>query len=108
MEKPKLTKEDLEKLERQYDSLTEELEIYRQNMRGIKYRKNYPSSEKRKHRHQFKFLKFSLNEAVNTMVIHDYGDFDLLSDALRNRFLTFRTKWIVLKKIYNDISILKK
>ena len=53
-------------------------------------------------------MKFSLNETVMVLLLHDHADLDFLSDAMRNRFLTFRTKWIVLKKIFHDISNLKK
>lgn len=100
MEKPKLTKDELEKLERQYDSLTEELEIYRQNMRGIKYLKNYPAEERKKNRHQYKFLKYSLNETVKVLILHDSDKVQCLSDVLQNRFLTFRTKLFIVKKIF--------
>lgn len=108
MEKPKLNEDELVRITCQYHYLTDDLEIYRKNMRGIKYRRSYPAAEREKHKKQYKFLRFSLNETVMVLILHNHAGLDLLSDAMKNRFLTFRTKWIVLKKLFHDISNLKK
>lgn len=108
MEKQKLNNEELEKLTLQYHSITIDLEIYRVNMKGRKYRKSYSAAERDKHKKQYRFLKLALNETVMVLILHDYADFDLLTRSLRNRFLTFRTKWIVFKKLFHDILNPKK
>lgn len=87
MEKPKLTDEQLEQLKQQYYSLTEELNIYRKNMRGRKYRDTYPQAEREKHMHQFKFLKFSLLETVKIMIAERHYDEQMAIDFVFNRFL---------------------
>lgn len=108
MERPELKKEELVRLTCQYHSISEELEIYRVNMKGRKYRKSYTAADREKHKQQYRFLKLSLNETVMVLILYNHADFDLLSHALRNRFLTFKTKWIVIKKLFHDISNTKK
>lgn len=87
MEKPKLTEEQLAQLKQQYYSLTEELNIYRKNMRGKKYSDTYPQTEREKHMHQFKFLKFSLLETVKILIAERHYDEQMAIDFVFNRFL---------------------
>ena len=87
IEKPKLTDEQLAQLRQQYYSLTEELALYRKNMRGRKYRINYPSKEREQHMKQYLFLKLSLKETVKVLMLYKAVDEQLLIDCVFNRFL---------------------
>lgn len=99
MEKPELSKEELGIIREQYFSLTSTLNEYRENMKGIKYIRSYSKMERLTHKAQRKFFTFSLNETIKCLIDQDFADYGLLVDALRNRFVNYRTKLTVIKAL---------
>lgn len=95
-----LTKEHLEQLKTQYYSLSDELDIYRKNMKCRKYINTYPKSEREKHLQQYKFLKFAINETISALIDHGYADNKILKSALFNRFLKFKTRFKAAVNLY--------
>lgn len=96
----KLTEDELLKLSYQYHQLTDELAIYRENMRKRSYRRNYTEHERAKHLSQYRFLVLSIRETVKTLFDHGHYDRKLLKSVIFNRFIDIPTRWSAAVKLY--------
>lgn len=96
MEKPKLQKKELEELRVQYYGNNEYLcELIKTKKSPIF--KTGTEAQKKELRFQINFFKMAVNDGVRVLIDHDFADTELLSHAVGNRNLTFRTRWQCLK-----------
>lgn len=95
MEK-RLTKEELEAIEKQCFSLTDTLFQYELGMKGKDF-KSWPQEKRFQIKRQFEFFKFSLNEGIKTLIMHGQLSKKLSDHASGNKFVTLNTKFEILK-----------
>lgn len=100
MEKRKLQKNEIEELVEQYQNLTEDLKRYRKLMWSRDFRNAVPEMRKNA-KQQAAFFKSALNATVDTLIDQDALPTNTAIDALFNRFITFKTKWMVSDYLRN-------
>ena len=99
MEERKLTSEEIKELEKQYFDMTDDLKRYRKLFWKRKFWK--ASKEARKGAfYQYRFFHRSLNETLLSLIkCEEWYNNVIVCDAIKNRFVTVRTKAALLKSI---------
>lgn len=101
MKKRKLQKNEIEELVEQYQDLTDDLKRYRKLMWSRDFRNAVPEMRKNA-KTQASFFKAALNATVDTLIDQDALPTNTAIDALFNRFITFKTKWMVRDYLRNN------
>ena len=107
MEK-RLTKEQLDALDQQYGELTKELYTYRDGMRDKNYKSKFPKKQRDQIKRQFDFLKMSLNEGLDVLMLHNHLKVGTGIDAIGNPFVKFKTKILVSRHLRHQHSKQRK
>ena len=95
-EKRTLSDADIADLHTQYYNLTADLKQYRQLQWSCDFRKALPEQQKII-KNQYRFFKFALNSALETLISQDKLQINVAIDALFNRFVSLKCKWDVSK-----------
>lgn len=95
-EKKRLSQEELEKLEGQYYPLTDTLTEWENGMKTKAF-KSSPSKIQEDTKKQFAFMKYSLNETLEVLMMHDALNPGMADHASCNKFVKLNTKFNLLK-----------
>lgn len=93
--KKTLSQEELMKLEEQYWSLTQTLQQYEAGMKSSGF-KLFTPMQASKTRHDFEFMKFSINETINVLILFGFLKDDMAKDASGNKFINLKTKFAIM------------
>lgn len=91
-------------MDQQYGELTKELYTYRDGMRSKDYKAKFPKRQRDQIKRQFEFLKMSLNEGLDVLMLHNHLKVGTGIDASRNPFVKFKTKIRVSRYLRHQYS----
>lgn len=95
-EKRTLEKKEINELIEQYHNLTGDLNRYER----LKWKRDFRNASNKKKiraKRQKSFFKAALNATIETLIDQDALPNNTAVAALVNRFVSFKTKWIVIK-----------
>lgn len=93
----KLPEEELKKIDRQYDTLSETIFFFKKNMNGKQYRKNFSRQQRKQISHQLRFYKKALNSTVQCLIENDRLSPAISYCALRNPSIRIKVKLQTIK-----------
>ena len=93
-----LSKEQVSELKQQYWDITADLKKYRRLFWQRRFWRA-PDKVRKDTKRQYKFMKFSINELILTLCFTDNMDGQLAASAILNRFVTWKTRYIIIQNI---------
>lgn len=95
-EKRTLSNAEIADLHTQYYNLTADLREYRRLLWSRDFKTAMPEMQ-RSIKSQYRFFKSSLHATLETLINEKSLNHNVAIDALFNRFVSFKTKWTVIK-----------